>query len=241
MINFEGTIKIGDFGLATQWPAARSIEGEGDRGYVAQEILHGQYDKPADVFALGLIVFEMASNVTLPENGSDWAALRQGNISIVPALTMSESDAPARDATGMPIETLTPLYADDQSTDGMTSSHSDTRPEFPFNVTDSPSHNASDLFSRRNELLHPQSFMVDPDHPCSLDNVVRWMISPDPTQRPTVQQVLDIDSVRWVDIHRRAGATVYEGNWGPQDDTSMLHDHWRSVDESHQDTEMLDV
>jgi mitosis inhibitor protein kinase SWE1 len=40
--------------------------------------------------------------------------------------------------------------------------------------------------------------------------------------------------VQWVEQRRRAGATVYEGNWGPADDV-LNH----GLDE--QDVEMLDI
>jgi mitosis inhibitor protein kinase SWE1 len=55
------------------------------------------------------------------------------------------------------------------------------------------------------------------------------MISPAPQDRPIIQQVLKAQGVRWVQSRRRAGATVFEGNWGPADD--VLAD----------DAEMMDV
>jgi mitosis inhibitor protein kinase SWE1 len=72
MIDAQGTLKIGDFGLATRWPRlpaeailagsglagdAGNVTGimrlsdrEGDRVYMAPEMLHGQYSMAADVF-----------------------------------------------------------------------------------------------------------------------------------------------------------------------------------------------
>ena len=72
MIDAKGTLKIGDFGLATRWPrlpAEAILEGsglagdagnvtgflrlsdrEGDRVYMAPEMLHGQYSMAADIF-----------------------------------------------------------------------------------------------------------------------------------------------------------------------------------------------
>lgn len=229
LINYEGTLKIGDFGLATTWPAARGIEGEGDRRYIAPEILQGKYDKPADVFALGLIMFEIASNVWLPDNGPHWLALREGNFSAVPTgpLTGSEADALVRDATGMPIvgdlDTTTgvsPLPQDEHTAGEARFYAGDSRQNFPFNFTTSSTHDASNLFGtpKRVELEHPPHFMVDAENLNSLDNIVQWMLAPEPSDRPSIQQVLDVESVRWVTTHRRAGATVFEGNWGPQED-----------------------
>lgn len=234
-INYEGQLKIGDFGMATKWPAARGIEGEGDRRYIAPEILQGKYDQPADVFSLGLILFEIASNVWLPDNGPHWIALREGNFAAVPTgpLTGSESDALLRDATGMPIvgdtditSGVSPLHVER----AVESSTDDRGQEFPFNFMHSPTHDASNLFGtpKRSNPQHPPAFMVRFDHTSSLDQIVQSMLAPNLAERPTIQQVLEIDSVRWVIAHRRAGATVFEGNWGPQDDGEV-------------DTEMVDV
>lgn len=233
LVTYEGQLKIGDFGLATKWPAANGIEGEGDRRYIASEILNGQYDKPADVFSLGLIMFEIASNVWLPDNGPHWLALRQGDFSAVPTgpLTGREADALQRDATGMPVP------GDSDGAPAIPSLHATSvqpitnkSQDFPFDLMHSPTHNASNLFgaSKRSDLRHPPSFMVEAQNEHSLDQLVQWMLSPDPAKRPKVQELLDFASVRWVTSHRRAGATVFEGNWGPQDDGEV-------------DTEMADA
>ena len=72
MIDAVGTLKIGDFGLATRWPRVtaeailagsglggdvgnitgitRLADREGDRIYMAPEMLHGQYSMAADIF-----------------------------------------------------------------------------------------------------------------------------------------------------------------------------------------------
>lgn len=233
LVNYEGQLKIGDFGMATRWPAARGTEGEGDRRYIAPEILQGKLDKPADIFSLGLIMFEIASNVWLPDNGPHWVALREGNFAAVPTgpLTGSESDALVRDATGMPI------VGDNDISSGVSPLHDENsaepdvdRQDFPFNFVHSPTHDASNLFGtpKRSNLKHPPAFMIRSEHSSSLDQIVQLMLAPNCAERPTVQQILEIDSVQWVANHRRAGATVFEGNWGPQDDVEL-------------DTEMVDV
>jgi mitosis inhibitor protein kinase SWE1 len=71
--------------------------------------------------------------------------------------------------------------------------------------------------------------MIDASHEQALDNIVRWMISPDPSDRPTADQVLETHGVQFVERRRRAGATVYEGNWGPADEILA------------EDAEMIDV
>jgi mitosis inhibitor protein kinase SWE1 len=94
-------------------------------------------------------------------------------------------------------------------------------------------HDASNLFGAQKRTEHrPPSFMLDPNDPHSLDNLVKWMIQPSAADRPTAEQVLASEPVTWISSHRTAGATVFEGNWGPQVGPS--------VDELV-DTEMMDV
>ncbi|KAK4191517.1 mitosis inhibitor protein kinase [Podospora australis] len=202
LVNFDGSLKIADFGLATSLPPPKGIEGEGDREYIAPEILLGRYDKTADIFSLGLIILEVACNVFLPENGPTWQALRSGDLSFVPSLTAGETGAITRDANGLPIEHSSPLQENN---------HGET---FPFEPM---THNPSNLFGTptRTDLREPPSFMVDASDPWSLDSIVKTMISPDPDARPTAQAILGSEPINWVNSRRHAGATVYEGNWGP--------------------------
>jgi serine/threonine protein kinase len=79
-ISAHEMIKIGDFGLAAAVPIPSSVDREGDRTYIAPEILGwNSVDYSADIFSLGLIVLEMASNLRLPENGPVWHCLREAN------------------------------------------------------------------------------------------------------------------------------------------------------------------
>ncbi|KZF20084.1 kinase-like protein [Xylona heveae TC161] len=230
LITFEGVLKIGDFGMATAWPAAPGIEGEGDREYIGPEILMGQYDKPADVFALGLIMLEIAGNVELPDNGISWQKLRSGDMSDVPSLTWSSGSQIFRDSSGNPLsseESFEDFYVSDSGED-------DDPPAFLrhgklSSSSSSSKKTKSSLGPPRSELLQPPMFMVDPNNEGALDRVVRWMISPQPGDRPVVDQILSTVGVQWTEARRRAGATVFEGNWGPADD--VLTD----------DAEMIDV
>ncbi|GAA5837877.1 hypothetical protein JCM11251_004686 [Rhodosporidiobolus azoricus] len=63
--------------------APEDLEREGDREYIAPEILSGRYGKEADVFSLGLIILESAANVVLPDNGPSWQKLRSNDFSDV--------------------------------------------------------------------------------------------------------------------------------------------------------------
>ena len=229
LITFEGTLKIADFGMAVTWPAEPGVDGEGDREYIGPEILEGVIDKPADVFALGMIMVEIAGNVMLPDNGVSWQRLRSGDMSDVPSLTWSsEASNVVRDSSGQPI-------SHDESTEDIFESDSNSEdfgsPKFLKRRREEQVKTSSTILhlQRSGELVEPPSFMKDPDHGESLNNVVRWMATPDPTSRPRVDQILETVGVKWVDARKRAGATIYEGNWGPADEVLA------------EDTEMLDV
>ncbi|ESZ96522.1 hypothetical protein SBOR_3144 [Sclerotinia borealis F-4128] len=229
MITFEGVLKIGDFGMATSWPASDAIEGEGDREYIGPEILLGQYDKPADVFALGMVIFEIATNVYLPDNGISWQRLRSGDMSEAPSLTWSEASSMLRDANGIPIvPSDDSMNSDDEFDADFGSPIAASRKRFTSS-SKSFAHDPSNLFgsSRRGELAQAPKFMRDPDHEFTLDKLVRWMISPRPQDRPLIHEVLESEGLQWVSNRRRAGATVFEGNWGPAneifaDDAEMM-------------------
>jgi mitosis inhibitor protein kinase SWE1 len=234
-ITFEGVLKIGDFGMATAWPAQPGIEGEGDREYIGPEILLGQYDKPADVFALGLIMLEIAGNVQLPDNGPTWQRLRSGDMSDVPSLTWSSSSMASRDATGMPLDdsdaSMDSFLSDDEIEREFGSPSMHNKKRHYNSGKRSLSHDPGNLFGsvRRGELHAGPAFMRDPYHEHALDRLVKWMITPRPQDRPTVDDILNSEGLHWVQNRRRAGATVFEGSWGPAD--AVLAD----------DAEMIDV
>lgn len=221
--------------MAASWPAPIGIEGEGDREYIGPEILLGQYDKPADVFALGLIILEIAGNVQLPDNGPTWQRLRSGDMSDAPSLTWSTDSNLPRDLTGIPVEdsdvNMESFGSDDEIDADYGSPIGESRKRNYGKSSMLLSHDAGNLFGpiRRGELHQAPPFMRDMHHEHSLDKLVRCLISPDPDNRPLIHQVLQSGGLAWVGSRRRAGATVFEGNWGPADGT--LAD----------DAEMMDV
>jgi mitosis inhibitor protein kinase SWE1 len=72
----EGRFKIGDFGMASLWPRVSGgsplgvgvggFEREGDKVYLAREVLQGTYGKAADIFryVFQSTVFAMTSHLT---------------------------------------------------------------------------------------------------------------------------------------------------------------------------------
>ncbi|XXH03907.1 OPT super [Hypoxylon texense] len=206
-IDQQGTLKIGDFGLSTPLPLEKGPDLEGDREYLAPEALRSEIGQPADIFALGLIIMEIAANVKLPENGATWSALREGDFSEVPTLTQ-DSTSIVRDANGMPLD-------DSDRGANVFGERPPSRYKFQRAARQS-----GDIFGlgRKSELQEPPDFMKDPTHPYSLDAVVKWMLSSEPECRPTVYQILGLEVLTWVSDRRRAAATVFEGNWGPADE-----------------------
>jgi Protein kinase domain len=87
-LSASGCLKIGDFGMATTaFGSGSSCAGdgsgcegqEGDTLYMARELLHSTERHPsADMFSLGITLYEVATGVHLPYDGADWHALREG-------------------------------------------------------------------------------------------------------------------------------------------------------------------
>ena len=75
--------KVGDLGHVTSMENPRLQDG--DSRYMAPELLNDDTsDLPrADVFSLGLSLYELARHVPLPKNGDEWQDLRKG---LAPAL-----------------------------------------------------------------------------------------------------------------------------------------------------------
>lgn len=222
LIDFEGTLKIGDFGMATALPAEKGPDFEGDREYLAYEVLRGEIDTSADIFSLGLIMLEIAANVKLPDNGATWQALRFGDFSEIPVLTKADEEI-QRDATGLPIdetERSVGVPSDDKQCRRNNNGRNGSR--------------SGDIFglARKNELLEPPTFMKDSADANSLDTVIRSMLNPEASLRPTAVQLLELHALHWVASRQRAGATVFEGNWGPADEP---------LEPISLDTEMTDV
>ncbi|EGC37955.1 hypothetical protein DICPUDRAFT_29443 [Dictyostelium purpureum] len=75
----DGVLKIGDFGVCSS--ANEEKEGdEGDQVYMAPELLNDIRTPAADIFSLGITLYEMATNYNLPKKGQMWRNLREGKI-----------------------------------------------------------------------------------------------------------------------------------------------------------------
>ncbi|KAG8701323.1 hypothetical protein FRC08_004141 [Ceratobasidium sp. 394] len=73
--------------MAARWPCPDSdsedFEREGDRDYMAPEILQGVYGFEADVFSPGMMLLECATNIIVPAMCEPWHKLRNDDFSDV--------------------------------------------------------------------------------------------------------------------------------------------------------------
>uniref|UniRef100_A0A1A9W029 Wee1-like protein kinase n=1 Tax=Glossina brevipalpis TaxID=37001 RepID=A0A1A9W029_9MUSC len=86
------TYKIGDLGHVTS--VREPCVEEGDCRYLPREILDEDFSNllKADIFALGLTLFEAAGGGPLPKNGPVWHDLRNGNIPYLSTLSKEFND-----------------------------------------------------------------------------------------------------------------------------------------------------
>ncbi|NXE63129.1 E2AK2 kinase, partial [Calcarius ornatus] len=79
-ISHDNKIKIGDFGLVTSVTFETLTENRGTRSYMAPEQTGAKYGKEVDIYALGLIWFEILSAITRHEKSKIWPSAREGEL-----------------------------------------------------------------------------------------------------------------------------------------------------------------
>ncbi|GAV53229.1 hypothetical protein ZYGR_0AI05130 [Zygosaccharomyces rouxii] len=197
MVTFEGNLKLGDFGMATHLPLEDvAFENEGDREYIAPEIISDCiYDFKADIFSLGLMIVEIAANVVLPDNGNAWHKLRSGDL----------SDAGRLSSTDIHSESL---FSDSSKVDTNITSISDYQ-------HDAGKHGNLLRINRPAIPAWVPKFLIDGE---SLERMVKWMIDPNYTRRPSADDVLHTEECIYVEMTRKAGAIIQEDDFGPKPD-----------------------
>lgn len=80
LCNGGKSVKVGDFGLAHR-AGDKIAPSEGDNKYMAPELLDGIFGFPADIFSLGITLYEMSvPKIVIPGKGERWRALRNNDI-----------------------------------------------------------------------------------------------------------------------------------------------------------------
>ncbi|NXH58722.1 E2AK2 kinase, partial [Rhabdornis inornatus] len=79
-ISRDDKIKIGDFGLLTSVAFETLTENTGTKSYMAPEQFGDRYGKEVDIYALGLIWFEILSACSCHEKATVWPSVRKGEL-----------------------------------------------------------------------------------------------------------------------------------------------------------------
>lgn len=236
-VTFEGSLKIGDFGLSTKLPILeKDFDVEGDRNYIAPELINDKIYTPfADIFSVGLIVLEIATNIVLPGNGTPWRKLRSGDLSDAGKLSSdnisdflnhnnySSLTSYTSSLNSINLQPLSLHYLNSIGTAGITGSSS-TPLRATFDVKTQERSSASlnthpsRLIDSVRDLIPKKApeFLFSNTH--SLDKLVSQMLKPNPFERPTAQRVLEMPECVEIENRRKAGATIFEGEFGPNDD-----------------------
>lgn len=228
-ITFEGSLKIGDFGLATKLPILeKDFDLEGDRNYIAPELINDKIYTPfADIFSVGLIILEIAANIILPDNGTPWRKLRSGDLSDAGKLS---SDNISDFLQHQNFSSLSSYNSCGMSSTSSLSHHfHNTNLQHPPNTA--PSTAATSTTTRsgpgsgngiRTELkdlipLWAPEFLVG-NSAVNLDSLVSKMLNPNPFDRPTAKMILEMNECVLIENRRKASATIFEGEFGPNSD-----------------------
>lgn len=240
-VTFEGSLKIGDFGLASKLPILEhDFDIEGDRNYIAPELINDKIYTPfADVFSVGLIILEIATNIILPGNGTPWRKLRSGDLSDAGKLSSdnisdflnhnnfsSLTSYTSLNSINMQPLSLHHLNSTNFGQLGLKGSISTPLQPPTTSTFNKPDPSSASLVVQTGSRLidtvrdfiprGAPEFLVVNTH--NLDCLVSRMLKPNPFERPTASQILEMSECVAIENRRKAGATIFEGEFGPNDD-----------------------
>lgn len=206
-VTFEGSLKIGDFGLATKLPILeKDFDLEGDRNYIAPELINDKIYTPfADIFSVGLIILEIATNIVLPDNGTPWRKLRSGDLSDAGKLS---SDNISDFLNHRNFSLLTSYNLIELLNSLLLNNH------FQFNPL-LPHHQLIDSIRDLIPSGAPE-FLINNSN--NLERLVTCMLKPNPFDRPTATIILDMSECVEIENRRKGGAIIFEGEFGPSND-----------------------
>ncbi|RKP32802.1 kinase-like protein [Metschnikowia bicuspidata] len=224
-ITFEGSLKIGDFGLSTRLPILeKDFDLEGDRNYIAPELINDKIYTPfADIFSVGLIILEIATNIVLPGNGTPWRKLRSGDLSDAGKLSSDNISDFLNHRNFLSLtsynSSLISLHLNSNFNIGRSGSNPSSKQNSQESQssaagsagTDRPIENLRDIIPKG-----APEFLVYNSH--NLDSLVALMLKPNPFERLTASEILARPECIEIERRRKAGATIFEGEFGPSDD-----------------------
>lgn len=232
-VTFEGSLKIGDFGLATKLPILeKDFDLEGDRNYIAPELINDKIYTPfADIFSLGLVILEIAANIILPENGTPWRKLRSGDLSDAGKLSSDNisdflqhqnfssltSYNTSNNFLLNPSLNMAPPMNMNMKMNGSNSNGNFGLHPPPSLTALYSTHPTSDKTIRELIPHWAPDFLVSGDS-FNLDRLVNKMLRPNPFDRPNAKMILEMDECVIIENRRKAGATIFEGEFGPNID-----------------------
>ena len=86
LLKSGGLVKIGDFGVSFDTSIQSTkyeFEFEGDKVYIAPEVLLGLPCTASDIFSFGLVILSLISDNTLPTDGLTWHMIRNSDFKCI--------------------------------------------------------------------------------------------------------------------------------------------------------------
>ncbi|KAH7059908.1 kinase-like domain-containing protein [Linnemannia elongata] len=197
-ITAAGALKIGDFGHSITYPVEKKDITEGDKFYMAQELLNGHCGKYSDIFSLGMTIYEMITNRSgdLPGEGRHWHELRDGDFSLENITDRNRNSAEgALDTPPNELSSTTVL-----TTSSTTSSLTSVMSASPLSGSSVSSPFESVLGSSILKSSQQRVFSED------LIELMKEMMQPDYLMRPSASSILSHPKIQRI-LSKRNDAT----------------------------------
>lgn len=166
---------------------------------------------------------EIAANIILPDNGLSWHKLRSGDLSDAGKLSSTDLNRQLlqfqKDHTTPNTSIMSSVFTHDNNSGSSLSNH----PTSAATTSSSGTTNTTYSSKVKSKLGVPPwapEFLVDGEG--ILDTLVKMMINPNPSMRPDANVILNTFECQLVELRRKSGAVVYEGDFGPYPDEQEL-------------------
>ncbi|KAI1299067.1 hypothetical protein EDD11_006551 [Mortierella claussenii] len=203
-ISAIGALKIGDFGLSITYPIEVKDINEGDKYYLAQELLNGRCGKFSDIFSLGMTIYEIVTNQIgeLPGEGPRWHYLRDGNVGMSEYLIEEGEVSKPTSASSSTVSSPPTLSEGPGATEPTSAAVSaepsaTSTPLSPFIVESAlPGSTLSQMAGPNHRLFSRE--MID---------LIKAMLQPAFAQRPTAANILNTPTIQRI-VNKRANQSM---------------------------------